>query len=328
MKIIGTGRCLGKRLVTSTELDRELGLLSGTIERKIGVSRRSYVGDGECQISMGCEAARKALMDAGVTCADVDLVISGAAVPYQPIPNTASLYMRELGFEDGSAEALDVNMTCLSFLSALSVVRALMATGRCKRALVISSEVASRGLPWERDPETAALFGDGAGAIVVERGEAGNGGVRAELFKSYPSAWQSCQLASGGTRHDVNSAEFDRGTRFDMDGRALFRATKRHLAPFLDELLTSGGVNPEDIDLVIPHQASPLGLAHLKKTLGFRDGVVMDHAATLGNQIAASLPTMLDISRHEGAWDRARLVLLLGTSAGLSLGGMLWEVDQ
>ena len=317
MRIEGLGACLPSDSRISAEFDRALHLPVGRVQQLTGVQTRYYCGRGEDQLTMGLAAAQAALDDAGLTGADIDLIVGAAAVPYQPIPATAPAYQRALGIPDGAAFAFDINSTCLSFLTALETCDALLRAGRYRRALVISSEVASRGLPWDTKPEVAGLFGDGAAAAVVSGGGAG----LVTRFRTYASAYDSCQIGAGGTRFDFHAQAdaFAAHSRFNMDGKVLFRLTAQHFVPFVDALLDDAGWDKEDIAMIIPHQASPMALAHMIRQCGFDPDRVVNICAEVGNQIAASIPFALHHAK-----DRLRpgdKVLMLGTSAGVSFGG-------
>jgi 3-oxoacyl-[acyl-carrier-protein] synthase III len=321
IEIIGCGRALPGHELLSDEIDRRLRYPKGQTERTTGVRAR-FVAKTESQITLAVQAAGAALTEAGLGPDDIDLVIGGSAVPYQPLPATAPLVMRELGIADGRAAAYDVNSTCLSFLTALDTANLMITAGRAKTALVFSSEIASRALPWVDDPETASLFGDGAAAMVVRA--APTSMLKASLLKTYPSAWEACSIGAGGTRYDFRgqAADFVENSVFRMDGKALFRLTLRHFNAFIDEVLERAGWKAADVDLVVPHQASPFGLMHLARQTGFDGDRLVNIAADHGNQIAASLPFAFDFARKAGRIRAGTRVLMLGTAAGVSIGGL------
>lgn len=324
IEIRGTGRALPARLVRSDAFDADLGLPCGHLADATGVVAR-YVCDGESQIDLAETACRAALDDAGLAPSDIDLVLCGSAVPYQPIPATAPLVMKRLGIADGVAAAFDVNATCLSFLTALDTAARMIATGQVATALVVSAEIASRALPWSTSPEVAALFGDGAAAAVVTGAD--TGGIKASLMRTYPSAYDACSIGSGGTRFDFRREPdaFAAHAWFAMDGKELFRLASRHFAQFVSDLLDHAGWSRADVDLIVPHQASPAALAHMVRQTKFPAERVIDIVADHGNQIAASIPFTLDVARREGRMPRGTKVLFLGTSAGVSFGGMAYE---
>ena len=228
-------------------------------------------------------AVRSALERAGWDVTELDALVVTSAVPEQPMPTTAVLTLGALGIGGGAVEAVDVNMACLGFLKGLQVAAQHIALGSWRRVAVVSSELASRGLN-HADIESSALFGDGAGAAVLEATPR-EGPVGEATFASALVA-----------------------TRF---------------APFLDRVLDEAGVARADLSLVVPHQASGLGLRYLREKLGFPPGQVVDILATHGNQVSASIPTALDAAIASGRLHRGDLVLLLGTGAGLTLGAVL-----
>lgn len=247
-------------------------------------------------------------------------------MPYQPIPTTSALLARELGVPDGRLESFDINTTCLSFLTALDKITMMMWAGGYGNVLIVSSEIASRGLPWGSDPATAALFGDGAAAMVLTPG---GDRIAASKFRTYPSGWDLCQIQSGGTRHDfhLDRASFEDHSFFEMQGRDLYRLTFRAFPGFVTELLDDAGWRLSDIDAVIPHQASPHAIAHMKKACGFSDDQVVETIQETGNMIAASIPHAFDRARRDGRIGEGSNVLILGTSAGLSIGGVALEMS-
>lgn len=327
LEIAGFGHALPAEHLDSTEIERRLGLKPGRIAKATKVIRRPVARD-EDQIGLALAASRAALADAGVDAASLDLVIGASAIPYQTLPATAPLLMRELGLAGGQAAAFDVNATCLSFLTGLETAALRIAAGLNQCVLVFSSEIASRALPWEDEPEIAALFGDGAAAMVVRRGE--TGGIVASRMETHPEAYEASGLISGGTRIDFHADPvlFARHARFRMDGKALFKITHRHFARFVDGLLADAGWHRDDVDLVVPHQASPLALDHMITATGFARSRVIDIASTFGNQIAASIPTALSLARATGRIAPGSRLLMLGTAAGVTFGGMALEIGR
>ena len=258
----------------------------------------------------------------------MDLVIGACGVGYQPLPATAPLVMGRLGMADGAAAAHDVNTTCLSFLTGFDLAAMKIAGGQCRHALVFSAEVASRALPWKEQPDVAALFGDGAAAVVLSASPDGKSGLRASLLKTYPSAYGACEIGAGGTRFDFQGDReaFAAHALFRMDGKALFRITHQHFPGFVDDLLARAGWSRADVDLVVPHQASPLALEHMIERTGMARERIVTMAATHGTQSAASIPTALDIAWRSDRSQPGMRVLMLGTSAGVSFGGLAIEV--
>jgi 3-oxoacyl-[acyl-carrier-protein] synthase-3 len=326
----GFGLAMPERLVASAEIDRRLGKPEGWLERACRVASRPVAGANETQESLSAAAARGALLDAGLRLDDIDLMLFGAAVGRQPIPATAPLIKRELGGGPLNFPAYDVNATCLSALVALDLAALNIAAGRARHVLVVTSELASRALPWADAPETAGLFGDGAAAFIVSAaGSEQKSGARFGGFhmETFADGYDACTLASGGTGIDFHADPdaFARSAYFRMDGKALYRITAAALPGFLDRLLGKSGLERKDIDLVVPHQASPHALAHIIRRGGFPEARIFDRVRTIGNQVAASIPTALCMARAEGLIRPGMRVLLIGTSAGVSLAGAVLE---
>ncbi|WP_291201046.1 3-oxoacyl-[acyl-carrier-protein] synthase III C-terminal domain-containing protein [Hyphomonas sp.] len=328
--VSGMGMALPAHLMASTEIDRRLGKQEGWLERACGVASRHVAGPGETQETMAAAAARAALRDAGLELADVGLLLFGAAVGRQPIPATAPLVKRELGGAALAFPAYDVNATCLSALVGMDLAALHLAAGRARHVLVVTAEIASRALPWHDAPDTAGLFGDGAAAFVMSAAGEGRG-VRPRFgafhMETFAEGYEACTLASGGTGIDYHSDPegFARSAYFRMDGRALYRVTAAALPGFLDRLLGRAGLRRDDIDLVVPHQASPHALAHIIRRGGFAPQRVFDRVRTIGNQVAASIPVALNLAASDGRLQPGMRVLLIGTSAGVSLGGAILE---
>lgn len=322
--VSGIGVYLPRNIVTSWAMDEKLGLQPGWIERNCGVRQRHVVSEGETQEFMGAAAARAALADARTEARDVDLLLFAAAVGRQPIPATAPLIKQALGLERALFPAYDVNATCLSAMVALDIAAMHVQSGRARKALIVSSEIASRALPWQTDPRTAGLFGDGAAALVVT---AAAEGARLTIgpahMETYAEGYSYCELRAGGTRYDFH-AEFESfaaNSWFDMQGAALYRLSSEAAPGFIARLLEKAGWRQSEVDLVVPHQASPHALAHIIKRCGFSADRVIDLVAEIGNQVAASWPIALYKAREAGRLEPGMKVLLLGTSAGVSLGG-------
>lgn len=324
VRIAGTGSFVPDGRLLSTEIDRDIGRRPGFIESLTSVESRPVASEID-QIGMAVAASRLALQAAAASPDQIDLVLFGAAVPYQSIPATAPLVQRELGVPSGRAAAFDINATCLSFLAATDLAASLLASGQYRKALVVSSEIASRALPWKNAPLTAALFGDGAGAAVLEPCAPDDGAcIAASLMETYPEGFDACRLGAGGTRYDYHRDPdgFAANSLFEMDGKALYRLTFSVFEGFLDRLLERAGWNRSDVDIVLPHQASASALNHLVERCGFAPSKVVNIIATHGNQIAASLASVLDLAMRNQSLKPGTKALMIGTSAGLSLGGL------
>jgi 3-oxoacyl-[acyl-carrier-protein] synthase-3 len=269
---------------------------------------------------MGAEAAAAAMADAGWDPASLDALIGACGVMEQPIPGTSVLIQQRLGLGESGIACFDINATCLSFLQALDRALAAIALDEWQRVLIVSADIASAALDLTR-PEASVLFGDGAAAIALEAG--GPHQRLAHRFRTYGEGAAACRLEAGGTRlrPDDDLPAFLRGAKFRMDGQALFRATSRRFPGFMDELLDAAGLAAQDIDVIIPHQASAAALEHLKRHMPDGHARTIDLFAAIGNQIATSIPFALHTARAQGRLRAGEHGLLIGSAAGISLGG-------
>ena len=321
LRILGTAAVLPDEALASTALDARLGLPAGTVEARTGVRVR-HVEHGSAA-ALGARAARKALAAAGLDLDDVDLVLGASGTPDQPLPCNAALLHEELA-PARPVPAWDVNASCLSFLVALDLAATLVDAGRHERILIVSSDLASVGLDWS-DLGASGIFGDGAAAVVVgPAGATGSAVIAADLV-TYSEGAHTCEIPGGGSRHapDRVTGDYADWARFRMDGGAVFRLAVRHLPPFVDRLLEAAGTTLDDLPVVVPHQASHHALSWLRQRLGLAEGRLVDIYADHGNQVAASLPSALHAAIESGRLRRGDHALLLGTGAGLSIGGIV-----
>ena len=321
--LLATGVSTPAHWLDSTELDRRLGLPIGSIEARTGVARRAHEASRSAA-ELGAQAARMALADAGLVLSDIDCLVSANAGPDQALPCNAAFLHRELDLK--GTPAFDVDASCLSFLLGLDLVAALLAAGRYRRVLLVACDVASHALD-PADPDTYGLFGDGAAAALLDAGD-GRTGLRALRLETWSEQVEACGIAGGGSRLPPmpGDAGYWQACRFRMDGRRLYRATAAHFDRFVGELLAEAGLGLDAIDRVIPHQASKLGMQHVFKSLGVGAERVEDILASHGNQVAASLPTALHLALTSGRLQRGQRALLLGTAAGLTLGGAVLQL--
>jgi 3-oxoacyl-[acyl-carrier-protein] synthase III len=327
VRIAGTGHYvpISKRL--SVDIDQELQRKIGKTESRTGVHERP-VANHETSSSMAVAASKNAVSHANLNTADIDLIISACAVPEQPIPAMAPLIQAGLGLGHTGIPAFDINASCLSFVAAFDLAAQLIEARRFRNVLIVSSEIASRALPWKSDPDTAAMFGDGAAAAILTSTHATGGGLAASLIETWSEGYRDCEIPAGGTRFDFNHQheDFAKGAQFQMDGRAAYRLAAKVIQPFFDKLLAKASWCLDEVDLVVPHQASRGALDHLVAKLNIPRSKIIDIIANHGNQIAASIPMALNFAIREGRITSGMKVLVVGTSAGFSVGGLCLEI--
>ena len=326
ISILGTGHAVPAQVVSSEELDLHLGFPPGTIRRAGGVSQRHFAAPHESAAHFAAQAGLQALEAASLHANDIDCLVAASGTMDQGMPCNAALIHRELGLA-AHIPAFDINMSCLGFLAALDTISWAVIAGRYQRVLIVASDIASCGLDWQ-SLEASAIFGDGAAAVVLASSPAGSSSrILASELLTLSEGAALCQIPAGGSRFHPSRIEqpFEPLTLFQMDGKRVFRLASHYLPDFLERLLQRTGLSRQQIDWVVPHQASHLALSHLTKKLDFPPEKVINIFANHGNQIAASLPTALDVAVRDGRIRRGHKLLLIGTGAGLSLGGMVLE---
>lgn len=324
--ITGCGVYKPKFALSSDELDRVHNRPQGQTQREFQLSQRFVASVSETTSFMATEAAHEALSEAGISPADLDAIIGACSVMEQPIPGTAIMVQNKLGIGLSGIAAFDVNATCLSGYLGLDTAAMGMITKGWKRVMVITADSPSVALN-HNNPESSALFGDGATAIVLERAENLENDLLwlADHFESFGQYQDLCRLEAGGTRLNPhkNLDDFLARSLFHMEGPALFKASARHFPEFLSRLLAKAGLELKDVDLIIPHQASAPALKHLKKLMPKKS--IVDIFNKNGNQVASSLPHALIHAKRNGLIKPGQIIMLIGSSAGISFGGALWQ---
>ncbi len=322
LKIIGLGRYLPGRVVPSSELEAMCGLPAGWVERRNGVRERRWVTD-ETSSYMSAQAAREALEEAELSADQLDLIINASGTGEQAIPDTGALIQRQLGLGNSGIPAMTVHTTCLSFVAAMDVAANFLQTGRYKNILIASADVASCGIN-PKEPESASLVGDAAAAVVVTRPNDGDRSiVHNAHFKTYGEGAYLTAIMGGGSRlHPRFPHHKPEDDLFHMDGPAVLRMVRGIAHEFLEELYPGLSTSLVDVDVVVPHQASKVGLMMLER-FNWPQKKIMKTIETLGNCVAASIPSTLYQSVRDGHIQHGQKVLMVGTGAGLSIGGLV-----
>lgn len=310
--------------VDSEELDRRLGLRPGSTLRQTGVRRR-FLSTTETAAQLAARACRAALDSAGLRWSDIDCLVGTSATMDQALPYNAALIHAELGLNAQRTTTFDIGASCLSFLTGLDTMSYLVERGRYRHVMLVSADIATFGLDWTRLRE-CGIFGDGAAAVVIRK-SAGDEASRvlASRTVTLSDGAQLCRIPAGGSRFHPRRMDgpIDPLSVFQMDGKSVFKLVAAEMAGFTEDLLASAGVAMRELALVVPHQASQLALDHLAKRLGVPDGRLVDIFTDYGNQVGASLPTALHIGLTSGRVQRGEPILLIGTGAGLTMGGLV-----
>jgi len=313
-RVIGTGSYLPAHVLSNVELAASVDTSDEWISERTGIRQRHIAAEGEFTSDLGTAAARRALSSAGLTAADIDLVIVATATPDQTFPACATVIQHKLGMTHGVA--FDIAAVCSGFIYALSVADAMLTSGAHRTALVIGAETFSRLLDWE-DRTTCVLFGDGAGAVVL-RAEPGTGTAADHGILAH-------RLHSDGRYNDllyVDGGPGSTGTtgKLRMKGREVFRHAVTNLANVMTETLAAAGLTADDVAWVIPHQANLRILEGTARKLGLPMERVVVTVTLHANTSAASVPLALDTAVCDGRIKDGDLLLLEAMGGGFTWG--------
>jgi len=324
IKIVSTGYYLPK-LVTSSELEAKYNLSKGWSERYSGVRNRHHV-TFESNGYMGARAIESALENSNLELSDIDLIISAGATFDYPLPNQSSITKSEL--KEGlryNIPTIDIDTTCLSFLTSFDIASKMMDNDQYKNIIIVSSEIGSNGLD-SNNSETLTLFGDAAAAVILSYNESIDSLFIKGAMKTYTEGVYHTIIKGGGNKFFFKENPYDEELHsFNMDGKKLLKLAKKEMKPFTDKFFEDLDYTMEDVDVVIPHQTSKIGMALFKKMYKLDDDKVMSNLLNHGNCIAASIPLALHQSIENKKIKRGDLCLLLGTSAGFSIGASLFR---
>ncbi|PIW56329.1 MAG: 3-oxoacyl-ACP synthase [Sphingomonadales bacterium CG12_big_fil_rev_8_21_14_0_65_65_10] len=315
--LLGTGSALPAKCVTNAELAERVDTTDEWIVERTGIRQRYIAGEGETTASLATEAARKACEAAGVEPCDIDLIVLATATPDHTFPATATQVQKRLGCRGGIA--FDVHAVCTGFLYAMGVADSMLKNGLGSRALVIGAETFSRILDWE-DRTTCVLFGDGAGAVVLEarEGEQERGVIASKLHAD--GEHKELLYVDGGPSSTGTVG------KLRMKGREVFRHAVVNLAEVLGEVLEEAGVAVEQIDWVVPHQANARILDATARKLGLPAEKVVVTVDRHANTSAASVPLALDTAIRDGRIKQGDLVMLEAMGGGFTWGASLLKL--
>jgi 3-oxoacyl-[acyl-carrier-protein] synthase-3 len=312
-RISGTGSYLPATVLTNGDIEKRIDTSDEWIFSRTGIRTRRVADSGETTSDLGAHAAREAMAAAGVGPADIDLIVVATTTPDMVFPSTACILQRKLGITQGAA--FDVQAVCTGFVYALAIADKFVASGQHQRALVVGTEIFSRLLDWT-DRRTCVLFGDGAGAVVLERSE--TPGILSTHLHS--AGEQGDILCVPGALHggEVQGRAF-----VHMDGQAVFRFAVRALEEVCTETLAHNGLTGADIDWLVPHQANIRIIQATARKLGLSMEKVVTTVDRHANTSAASIPLALDEAVRDGRIRSGQHVLLEGVGGGFTWGSVL-----
>ena len=320
------GRCIPKNKVTSDKIDELCNLPAGYTEKNLYIKSRYWAEPiNETTLSMAKNAVDDALLKANLSIEDVDCIISGGSLVPQILPCTASLLLSY--YQTSGQDCFDVDCTCLGFLKALEIADCLFKVKNYKNILIFCSELPSLGIT-KNDYATFSLFGDGAVAVILSASQNSSSSVIASLFQTFPDGGNYSQCRGCGTlTHPNRTGQLPDITSFyfEMDGPKIFKTAAKYFNNFLESLLKKANVSLQDINFVIPHQASYHGIMHIQKRLGIEQDKVICIIENYGNQVAASIPNALYELNSKKQLHKGDKILFLGAASGLVLGGLIFE---
>jgi 3-oxoacyl-[acyl-carrier-protein] synthase-3 len=314
-RITGTGSRLPDKVLTNKDLETLVDTTDEWIVSRTGIRERHIAADGEFTSDLAHRACLQALEMAGKSASDVDLVIVATSTPDMVFPSSACLLQAKLGVKKGAA--FDVQAVCSGFVYALGTADLFIRSGRHQCALVVGAEVFSRILDW-KDRGTCVLFGDGAGAVVLEASQT-------------PGILSSHLHADGSYAHLLNvpghvcGGAIHGDPTLKMDGGGVFKLAVRVLEESAHEALAANGLQVSDLDIYIPHQANVRIVSHVAKKLGLPDSKCIVTVDRHANTSAASIPLALDVAVRDGRVKSGHKVLLQGVGGGFTWGSVLLE---
>jgi len=315
--IRGVGAYLPKRVMTNDDLARLVDTSDAWIRERTGIEQRHIAEDGELTSDLGIAASRQALVRAGIDPIDIDLVVCASSTPDRTFPATGVRIQAGLGVTKGAA--FDVQAVCSGFVYALSIADNFLKAGQFKRAIVVGTETFSRILDWS-DRSTCVLFGDGAGALVLE--------AQTQLGSREDRGLLATRIRSDGRFEDLLYVDGGPGStkttgHLRMNGREVFRHAVQKISGVIEETLVMTGYAPDEVDLYVPHQANKRILDGIAKRLGIAPAKIVYTLSKHGNTSAASIPLALNQAFEDHRLQERRLVLMEAMGGGLTWGAAL-----
>ena len=318
--IIGTGSYVPERVLTNDDLSKIVDTNDEWITSRTGIKERRIAAEGQATSDMAAEAARRALASAGITAADVDLVIVATVTPDMFFPSTACLVQKKI--EAWNAVCFDISAACSGFLYALQTARHFINTGNRKTALIIGAEKLSSLINW-KDRNTCVLFGDGAGAVVVRRMDDGAtdapGRILSAIMGCDGSLTDLLKVPGGGSAVPVTAENVDqRLNTIHMEGRETFKHAVTRMCQASEQALEMAGLTAADVKMVIPHQANLRIISAIADRLGIAEERIFINLHKYGNTSAATIPVALDEANQAGVIKRGDVVLLVAFGGGFT----------
>jgi 3-oxoacyl-[acyl-carrier-protein] synthase III len=322
ISITGIGAYAPSRVMTNDELAQIVDTSDEWIVERTGIRERRIAEPEQAMSDIARPAAEQALEQAGVAAKDVDLIIVATVTPDMAFPSTGAILADQLGAPD--AAAYDLSAGCTGFMYALAQAYGMLAGGLSDRALVVGGDILSKIMDWT-DRRTCVLFGDGAGAVMLERVDDGGGFLGFELGAD-GSGGPQLYMPGGGSRAPATAETVAERMHYaKMNGREVFKFATRVLVSSAAKVLEECGRDVDEVDVYVPHQANVRIIDHASRKLGIPDEKVVVNVDRYGNTSSGSIPLALADAQAEGRLEQGRLVLMTGMGAGLTWGSGLIE---
>lgn len=321
VRIAGTGSALPGKILTNTELEQLVDTSDEWITTRTGIKERRIAVEGEYTSTFAAEAGRRAMEMAGVHPEEIDLIILGTVTPDFPFPSTACIVQDLLGATN--ATAFDLSAACSGFIFGLSIAEKYIRSGAARKVLVIGAEVLSRIVDWQ-DRNTCVLFGDGAGAVVLEASDGDHSLLSTHTF-SNGSYWNLLYQPGSGSRNPAtNSRTIDeRLIYLKMEGNDVFKHAVRSMEEAAVKALEANGLSASDLALMIPHQANRRIIDATAKRLGLGADRLFTNLEKYGNTSSASIPIALDEANRQGILKPENKLLVVAFGGGFTYGSAL-----
>jgi 3-oxoacyl-[acyl-carrier-protein] synthase-3 len=321
VKISALGTYVPPRLLTNADLEKMVETNDQWITERTGIRERHIVDKGVATSDLAVEAAKKALSQRGTEASDLDAILVGTVTPDMFFPSTACLVQHKLGAK--GAWGFDLSAACSAFLYALQVGTQFVATGAHKRVMVIGADVMSSIIDYT-DRATCIIFGDGAGAVILEPSENDSLGVIDFIHEVDGSGGCSLYMPGGGSLNPSTHETVDQKMHYvHQDGQAVFKFAVRKQTELCEKILERNGIKASDIDVFVAHQANKRIINATADRLGLRPESVVINIDRYGNTTAGTIPLAMDTARQEGRLKKGDLVLLASVGAGFTVGATL-----
>lgn len=319
--VLGSGSAVPPRIVTNDEISLTVDTTDEWITQRTGIRERRVTAPDETSSTLGAEAAKKALAAAGIEGSSIDLVVCATTSPDYPWPSVACLIQDAVGAT--TAGAFDLSAACAGFTYALSVGGAMISAGNAKRVLVVGADTLTKQVDWT-DRGTCILFGDGAGAVVLDGQENSERGLIDSVLFADGSGTKHLLIEGGGGRYPKGKP-YSEGVRdtIYMAGREVYRFGVNAMPDACEKLLARTGLTPADVDLFVPHQANVRIIDSAAERLGIPKDKVFVNLERYGNTSGASIPLALDEAVQQGRLKPGMLVMTVGFGGGLAWGANL-----